>query len=183
MKKAVKEREPLNLVKKVFEELKTEYQKIFDGELPNYFQDSEEKFNKRKIVKNIVMISDIAIQEVIETVAQVFKPDITGTTIFDKFISRKEQSAEVNNKLYKLHQKINDYFNKKGNITQADVLFDLNLFIENDVNYLMFAQWNEFLNYYSNLIKISFSSEFDLNLKSFNNFMASLLKESAGKSK
>jgi hypothetical protein len=179
MKKVIKEKEPMALVKKAFEGLKTEYQKIFDGELPNYFQDNEEKFNKRKIIKNIVMISDIAIQEVIETVAQVFKPDITGTTIFDRYISRKEQSAAVKNKLQKLHQKIIDYFAKKGNVTQADVLFDLNMFIENDVNYLMFAEWNEFLTYYNNLIKINFSSEIDLNLKSFNTFVASLLKEQA----
>lgn len=184
MKKVIKEKEPMILAKKAFEGLKTEYQKIFDGELPNYFQDDdEEKFNKRKIIKNIVMISDIAIQEVIETVAQVFKPDITGTTIFDRYISRKVQSAVVKNKLQKLHQKINDYFSKKGNITQADVLFELNMFIENDVNYLMFSEWNEFLNYYNNLIKINFSSEFDLNLKAFNNFVTGLLIEQTEKSK
>ena len=160
-----------------------EYQKIYEGELPNFFAESDEKLNKRKIIKNIILISDLAIQDLIETIAQLFKPEISGSNIFERYISRKEQSRELKNKLTKLNQKINDYFNKKGNLTQEDILFDLNLFIETNVNYLSFKEWNKFLRYYDNLIKINFSSEFDLNLKSFNSFVASLLKDLTGQDK
>jgi hypothetical protein len=178
MQKEVKDKSHLKKVRKVYDELNLEYQKIFEGELPNFFADSEEKLNKRKIVKNIIMISDLANQELIETVAQLFQPEISGSNIFERYISRKEQSRELKDRLSKLNLKINNYFNKKGNINQEDVLFDLNLFIENNVNYLSFKEWNKFLGYYNNLIKINFSSEFDLNLKSFNAFVAGLLKES-----
>jgi hypothetical protein len=177
MQKEVKDKDQLKKVRKVYDELNLEYQKIYEGELPNFFIDSDEKQNKRKIVKNIILISDLAIQELIETIAQLFKPEISGSSIFERYISRKEQSMELKKRLTKLNQKINDYFNKKGNVKQEDVLFDLNLFIENNVNYLSFKEWNKFLRYYDNLIKINFTSEFDLNLKSFNSFVASLLKD------
>ena len=178
MQKEVKDKNQLKKVRKVYDELNLEYQKIFEGELPNFFADSDEKLNKRKIIKNIIMISDLANQELIETVAQLFQPEISGSNIFERYISRKEQSRELKDRLSKLNRKINNYFNKKGNINQEDVLFDLNLFIENNVNYLSFKEWNKFLGYYNNLIKINFSSEFDLNLKSFNSFVAGLLKDS-----
>ena len=183
MQNEVKDKDQLKKVRKVYDELKLEYQKIYEGELPNFFADSDEKLNKRKIIKNIILISDLAVQDLIETIAQLFKPEISGSNIFERYISRKEQSRELKNKLTKLNQKINDYFNKKGNITQEDILFDLNLFIESNVNYLSFKEWNKFLHYYDNLIKINFSSEFDLNLKSFNSFVASLLKDLAGQDK
>lgn len=183
MQKEVKDKDQLNKVKKVYDELKLEYQKIFEGELPNFFSDSDEKRNKRKIIKNIILISDLAIQELIETIAQLFKPEISGSNIFERYVSRKEQSRELKDRLSKLNQKIDNYFNKKANVNQEDVLFDLNLFIENNVNYLSFKEWNKFLRYYDNLIKINFSSEFDLNLKSFNSFVANLLKDSEGQDK
>ena len=183
IKKVVKDKDQLDNVVKAFAELNLEYKKIYDGELPNFFSEADEKLNKRKKIKNIVLISDFAIQEMIETIAQVFKPEISGSNIFEKYVSRKEQSLDIKKKLYKLSQKVNDYFKKRKSLTQADILFDLNLFIENDVNYLPFTEWNKFISYYENLIRINFSSEFDLNLKSFNTFISSIVEEKSGSKK
>ena len=182
MKEALKEGDQLDNVLKAYTELRQEYKKIFDGELPHFFS-GDGKQNKRKIIKNIVLISDFAIQEMIETIAQVFKPEISGSNIFEKYISRKEQFMDLKKRLSKISQKLNDYFKKKKNISQADILFDLNLFIENDVNYLSFNEWNKFISYYENLIKINFSSEFDLNLKSFHTFISSIIEGKPGSKK
>lgn len=177
MKEVLKEGEQLDNVLGAFTELNQEYKKIYDGELPHFFSQGEGRQNKRKIIKNILLISDFAIQEMIETIAQVFKPEISGSNIFERYVSRKEQAVAIKEKLVKLNQKLNDYFKKKKNISQADILFDLNLFIENDVNYLSFNEWNTFINYYENLVKINFASEFDLNLKSFHTFISSIIDE------
>ncbi len=171
------EKQELQQMIKAFESFKLEYKKIFDGELPNYFANTDEKINKRKLLKNIVIISDFAIQEFIESILKLFKPEISGSNIFENYISRKEKSLEVKKKLTKLHQKINDFFSAKGNITAPDIFFDINLFIETDLNYLLYKDWNEFLNYYNNLIRTEFSSEFKINLRSFHSFITRVLKE------
>jgi len=177
LKKNIKGKTDLKKIAEVMESLKSEYKKIYEGELPNYFSANQERINRRKIIKNIVIISDVAIQELIETVAKTFKPEISGSTIFEVHISRKQQSMEVRNKLSKLYDRIGEYFSKKSNLTPADIMFDINLFIETDLNYLLFKDWNEFLSYHSNLVKINFSSEFDHNLRSFQNFLSGLLKD------
>jgi hypothetical protein len=164
-------------IDKVFSGLQSEYKKIFEGELPHFFESSEEKINRRTIVKNVIIISGVAIQELIETIAQLFKPEISGSSIFENFVSRKQKSLEVKTKLEKLHNKIEEYLTKKGNVSPADIMFDLNLFIETDLNYLLFKDWNEFLSYYNNLVKINFSTDFDKNIKSFQTFISSILKE------
>jgi len=156
---------------------KLEYKKIFEGELPTYFKTSDEKINKRKLLKNIIIISDFAIQEFIETTLKLFKPEISGSNIFENYISRKEKSIEVKKKLTKLHTKINDFFSSKGNISSADIFFDINLFIETDLNYLLYKDWNEFLNYYNNLVRTEFSTEFKINLRSFHSFITRVLKD------
>ena len=177
LKKNIKSKAELKKVAAVMDSLQEEYKKIYEGELPKYFNATDERINRRKIIKNIVIISDVAIQEVIETVAKLFKPEISGSNIFEIYISRKQQSLEVKSKLSKLHDKISEYFSKKSTVSPADLLFDTNLFIETDLNYLLFKDWNEFLNYYNNLVKTNFSTEFDHTLRSFHSFISDLLKE------
>jgi hypothetical protein len=177
-----KDKKELKPISEVFEELKSEFNKIYDGEFPYYFDQGNEKINARKILKNIVIISDVAIKELIETLAKLFKPEISGSNIFENYISRKQQALVVKKKLTKLHTKINDYFTHKGNINPSDILFDINLFIETDLNYLLYKDWNEFLYYYNHLIKTNFSSEFDINLRAFHSFITKILKEMVNKS-
>jgi hypothetical protein len=158
-------------------EMHLEYKKIFDGEFPYYFSSENDKLNKRKLLKNIIMISDIAIQEFVESIAQIFNPEISGNNIFNNYTSRKQKSIELQSKLTKLHTKINDYFSNKDNITPSDIFFDINLFIETDLNYLLYKDWNEFLKYYNNLVNTNFSTEFEINLRSFHSFITNILKE------
>jgi hypothetical protein len=162
---------------KIFKELKLEYQKIFDGEFIQYFKKDNEKINMRKLLKNIIIISEIAIQDLIENVAKLFKPEISGNSIFENYISRAEKSSEVKQKLEKLHSKINNYLSKKEKISPSDIFFDINQFIETDLNYLLFKDWNEFLNYYNKLIRTDFSPEFKTNLRSFHLFISKIVNE------
>jgi hypothetical protein len=157
--------------------MELEFKKIFDGEFPYYFSNDNEKLNKRKLLKNIIMISDIAIQEFVENTAKIFNPEISGNSIFNNYTSRKQKAIELKSKLTKLHTKINDYFSNKDNITPSDIFFDINLFIETDLNYLLYKDWNEFLKYYNNLINASFSAEFEIHLRSFHSFITNILKE------
>ena len=173
----------LNLNKKqnaalqnMLDSFKEEYQKIFEGELPNFFDDKKERSDRRKVLKNIVIISDIAIKEMIETTAQVFDPKISGGAIFEHYISRKEKADAVKAKLSRLHSKINDYFSRREHITPSDILFDLNVFIETDLNHLQYKDWNEFLYFYNHLTGANFSDDFDVTLKSFHSFITTLLK-------
>jgi hypothetical protein len=76
-----------------------------------------------------------------------------------------------------MHAKINDLFLNKAKITSADIIFDLNLFIETDLNFLLYKDWNEFLKYYHNLQFAESSTEFSANLRSFHVFLTQLLKE------
>jgi len=163
-------------IKKIFDALQLEYKKIFEGEFP-YFFDDNDKINRRKLLKNITIISDFAIKELIENVARLFKPEISGSNIFENYISRAQKASEVKEKLVKLHTKINDYFSQKGKISPADIFFDMNQFIETDLNYLPFKDWNEFLNYYNNLVTTDFSPEFKITLKSFHSFITKILKD------
>jgi len=179
----LKENIQLHLAKKqstqlftMLEDFKQEYQKIFEGELPNFFDHKKEKSDRRKVLKNIVIISDMAIKELIETTARVFDPDISGGAIFENYISRKEKAKAVKTRLSRLHSKINDYFSKSEHIPPSDILFDLNVFIETDLNHLQYKDWNEFLYFYNHLTNTNFSDEFDITLKSFHSFITSLLK-------
>jgi len=177
LKNSIQDKDKLKVIDEVINESKLEFKKIFEGELQYFFDKSNNKVNKRNLIKNIIIISDITIQDLIETIAKLFKPEISGINIFENYISRKEKTLDLKKKLTKLHTKINDYFSKKNNITSSEIFFDLNLFIENDLNFLLYKDWNEFLNHFNSLNKSNFSSEFDMKLKSFHSFITKLLKE------
>ncbi len=177
LKNSIQDKDKLKVIDEVVNESKLEFKKIFEGELPYFFDKNNNKVNKRNLIKNIIIISDITIQDLIETIAKLFKPEISGTNIFENYISRKEKTLDLKKKLTKLHTKINDYFSKKNNITPSEIFFDLNLFIENDLNFLLYKDWNEFLNHFNSLNNSNFSYEFDMKLKSFHSFITKLLKE------
>jgi hypothetical protein len=177
LKNSIQDKDKLKVIDEVVNESKLEFKKIFEGELPYFFDKNNNKVNKRNLIKNIIIISDITIQDLIETIAKLFKPEISGTNIFENYISRKEKTLDLKKKLTKLHTKINDYFSKKNNITPSEISFDLNLFIENDLNFLLYKDWNEFLNHFNSLNNSNFSYEFDMKLKSFHSFITKLLKE------
>lgn len=164
-------------VEKIFKSLELEYKKIFTGEFPFFYDEKNEKISGRKMLKNIIIISDFAIKELIESVARLFKPEISGSNIFENYTSRAQKASEVKEKLVKLHTKINDFFSQKLKINPADIFYDINQFIETDLNYLLFKDWNEFLNYYNKLVRTDFSPEFRLNLKAFHSFITKILKE------
>jgi hypothetical protein len=161
----------------IFNSLKLEYKKIFEGEFSYYFDEKDEKISKRKLLKNIVIISDMAIKELIESVARLFKPEISGSSVFENYVSRAQKASEVKEKLVKLHTNINDYFSQKGKITPSDIFYDINQFIETDLNYLLFKDWNEFLNYYNMLVRTDLTPQFKINLKAFHSFITKILKE------
>ncbi|HLP57934.1 MAG TPA: hypothetical protein VK186_03855 [Candidatus Deferrimicrobium sp.] len=169
--------EEMQKIDKIFQDLRLEHQKIYEGEFPYYFDIDSEKVNRRKLLKNIIIISDFAIQDLIESVAKLFKPEISGNTIFENYTSRAEKASEVKEKLIKLHTKINNYFSEKGKITPADIFFDINQFIETNLNYLLFKDWNEFLDHYNKLVRTDFSPEFKANLRAFHSFITKILKE------
>jgi len=172
-----KTEEEIENVDAIFQDLEQEYKKIFEGEFPHFFDEKDEKGSPRKMLKNITIISDFAIKEFIENIAQLFKPGITGSSIFENYTSRAEKATEVKNKLVKLHTKINDYFSQKGEITPSDIFFDINQFIETDLNYLLFKDWNEFLNHYNILVMTDLSPEFKANLQGFHSFITRVLKD------
>jgi len=161
----------------VFKNLKMEFKKIFEGELPLYFDPDTNKTKKRKMIQNIVIISEMAMQELIESVARLFKPEISGSSIFENYVSRRQKSIEVKKKLIKLHTKINDYFSNPGSIEPSDIFFDINQFMETDLNYLLYKDWNEFLSLYDTLSRSNLSSEFEPALRSFHAFLTRVLKE------
>ena len=167
----------LEPIGEIFKNLKLEYKKISDGELPVYFEGGSNKLKKRRMIQNIVIIAEVAVQELIESVAQLFKPDISGNSIFENYVSRKQKSIEVKKKLIKLHTKINDYFTSKSGIAPSEIFFDINQFMETDLNYLLYKDWNEFLSYYDNLSRINFSAEFEPTLRAFHSFLTRVLKE------
>ena len=129
------------------------------------------------MIQNIVIIAEVAVQELIETVARLFKPGISGSSIFENYVSRKQKSIEVKKKLIRLHTKINDYFTRKGSIAPSEIFFDINQFMETDLNYLLYKDWNEFLSYYDNLNRTNFSAEFEPTLRAFHSFLTRVLKE------
>jgi len=153
-----------------------ELKKIYHFELSQYFDVNAEKTNRRKLIKNIVIIADYALKELIESVASAFNPS-SEHPIFENYISRKQKASQVKKKLMNLHAKINDLFLNKSKITSADIVFDLNLFIETDLNFLLYKDWNEFLKYFHNLQFAESSTEFSANLHSFHSFLTQLLKE------
>lgn len=167
----------LDAVGTIFKNLKMEFKKICEGELPLYFDANTNKVKKRKMIQNIVIISEVAIQELIESVARLFKPEISGSSIFENYVSRKQKSIEVKKKLIKLHTKINDYFSNKGSIAPSEIFFDINLFMETDLNYLLYKDWNEFLSFYDNLSRTNFSIEFEPTMRAFHAFLTRVLKE------
>jgi len=161
----------------VFKNFKLEYRKIWDGELPIYFEADSSTLKKRQRIQNVVVIAEVAVQELIETVARLFKPGISGSSIFEKYVSRRQKSIEVKKKLIRLHTKINDYFAHKDSIAPSEIFFDINQFMESDLNYLLYKDWNEFLGYFDNLNRTNFSAEFEPTLRSFHSFLTRVLKE------
>lgn len=167
----------LDNLKEIIGNLEMEYKKIFEGELPLYFDSESNKIKKRKMIQNIVIISEVAIQEVIEQTARLYRPEISGGNIFENYVSRRQKSIEVKKKLIKLHTKINDYFAHPDSISPSEIFFDINLFLETDLNYLLYKDWNEFLNHYDNLSHSNFSAAFEPTLRAFHSFLTRVLKE------
>jgi len=161
----------------IFNSFRMEYKKVWEGELPLYFDSESNKLKKRRMIQNLVVITEVAVQELIETVARLFKPGISGGSIFEKYVSRKQKSLEVKKKLIRLHTKINDYFTGKGGIAPSEIFFDINQFMETDLNYLLYKDWNEFLSFYDNLNRTNFSAEFEPTLRAFHSFLTRVLKE------
>jgi hypothetical protein len=167
----------LGTVGVIFKNLKLEFRKICEGELPLYFDADANKIKKRKMIQNIVIISEMAMQEMIESVARLFKPEISGSSIFENYVSRKQKSIEVKKKLVKLHTAINDYFSNKDSIAPSEIFADINQFMETDLNYLLYKDWNEFLSFYDNLSRTNFSLDFEPTMRAFHVFLTRVLKE------
>jgi hypothetical protein len=161
----------------IFKSFQLEYKKIWEGELPLYFDSDSNKLKKRQMIQNIVVIAEVALQELIETVARLFSPGIQGSSIFEKYVSRKQKSIEVKKKLIRLHTKINDYFTHKDRIAPSEIFFDINQFMESDLNYLLYKDWNEFLGHCDNLNRSNFSAEFEPTLRAFHVYLTRILKE------
>lgn len=161
----------------LFKCFKLEYKKIWEGELPFYFDSESNKLKKRQMIQNIVVTAEVAVQELIETVTRLFKPGVSGNSIFENYISRRQKSIEVKKKLIRLHTKINDYFTHKDDIAPSEIFFDINQFMESDLNYLLYKDWNEFLSFYDNLNRTNFSAEFEPTLRAFHSYLTRVLKE------
>jgi len=172
-----KEEKALKEVLAVFKNLELESKKIFEGEFALYFSPLTNKNRKRKLLKNVVVISEMAVQELIEKVARLFAPEISGAAIFENYISRKQKSIEVKKKLIKLHTKIGDYFAHKGSLAASEISSDINQFMETDLNYLLYKDWNEFLSHAAGLNRASAPAEFDPALRAFYTFLTKTLKE------
>ncbi len=167
----------IKMLDKAFLSMSQEYKKVFETEFKNFFEKDPDKVNKRDILRNIVNISDNAIQELIENVSRMFNSSFDCSSIFENYISRHQRAAGLKKKLVSLHTKINDYFDNSDKITPSDIFFELNLFIETDLNFLLYKDWNEFLKHYDNLQKSDFSSNFKLNLKDFHLYLTKILEE------
>ncbi len=154
-----------------------EYKKVFETEFKNFFEKDPDKVSKRDMLRNIVNISDNAIQELIENVSRMFESGFECSAIFENYVSRNQKAAGLKKKLINLHTKINDYFENPENITPNDIFFELNQFIETDLNFLLYKDWNEFLKHYDNLQKSDFSSNFVLNLKDFHLYLTKILED------
>ncbi len=159
------------------ETLQLELQKIFHGELLAYFKEETSKIRRRKIIRNVIIMTELCIQEVIETVVRIFMPDITGATIFEKYISRKEREQAVKEKLLLLHRRIEDYFKQEKSASPAEVFLEINQFVDSDLNFMLYKDWNEFMNFYHSLNRCGFSSDFPPHLRLFFHFLNRLLKD------
>ena len=162
---------------KAFVSMSQEYKKVFETEFKNFFEKDPEKISKRNMLRNIVNISDNAIHELIENVSRMFNAGFDCSSIFENYISRVQKAAGLKKKLVNLHTKINDHFEDPEKIPANDIFFELNQFIESDLNYLLYKDWNEFLKHYDNLEKSDFSSDFKLNLKDFHLYLTKILEE------
>jgi len=154
-----------------------EYKKIYEGELVNYFKPELTPAKQKKIIRNVYTISSYAIKELIEGVAILFNPDLSGKKLFENLVSRQEKSQDVKNQLIKITKKIDFYLSRERKISPQELFFDLNLFIETDLNYLLYKDWNEFLKHYNGLLQKNFTTEFDINLRSFKKFLIQLIKQ------
>ena len=162
---------------KAFLAMSQEYKKVFETEFKNFFEKDPEKISKRDMLRNIVNISDNAIHELIENVSRMFNVNFECSSIFENYISRNQKAAGLKKKLVNLHTKINDHFEDPDNIPANDIFFELNQFIETDLNFLLYKDWNEFLKHYDTLEKSDFSSNFKLNLKDFHLYLTKILEE------
>ncbi|MEN8222767.1 MAG: hypothetical protein ABFR36_05865 [Acidobacteriota bacterium] len=162
---------------KAFLAMSQEYKKVFETEFKNVFEKDPEKISKRDMLRNIVNISDNAIHELIENVSKMFNSGFECSSIFENYVSRNQKAAGLKKKLVNLHTKINDHFENSDKITENDIFFELNHFIETDLNYLLYKDWNEFLKHYDTLEKSDFSSDFKLNLKDFHLYLTKILEE------
>lgn len=177
LKKVLPENSNLKAVEESFNDFRLEYKKIYQGELPYFFNATNVKINRRKLLRNIVIISEIAIQEAIEIIANLFNENLKGPDIFENYISRRQKSQGLVTKLTHIHRMINDYMNCKSSLTPSDLFFEINLFIETDLNYLLYKDWNELLRLYNNLSNTGFTKDFDRHLLSFHSFITKILKE------
>lgn len=166
-----------NRFEKIIKGFTYEYKKIFEGELVHYFEPEITPAKQKKIIRNTYNISSFAIKEMIENVARVFNPELKGKKLFEDQVSRKEKSEDVKNQLLKISRKIDQYFSREKHITPQELFFDLNLFIETDLNYLLYKDWNEFLKQYNSLLQKNFTTEFEVNLRSFKKFLTHLVKQ------
>jgi len=163
-------------VKPTFYNLVFEIKKIFDGELPSYFEVESNKMGKRRTVKNMLVISRFAMEEMIASVALLLNTDIPIRVIFPDYVPRHDLLGEALKKLKFMYDKINYYFVRKGNVESSEIILDVQLFMERDLHFLYYAKWNEFKAQYQKLSLAASPGDFEPVLREFHTFIGDLGK-------
>ncbi len=174
------EKKTINKVLKVAtDNFKNDFNKIYQGELPFLFV-KKGVINRKKLLKNIVLVSEMALQDLVKSVSLLFNPKLKGEELFDNYIDRKERLSDLNVSLKRLYDFISRYFealSSENEISREDVLFEVNLFMEKDISYLLYKDWDAFIKIYEILLKEEKEDGFNKKLRSFKIHMAKIRKE------
>lgn len=159
---------------KLQNQLEDDYKKMRLGDIPLTLGDPGDRMGKRKIFRNIVILTETTLQHAITELSHILDPSVDVEKLFENRRSRCGSAQTVRRRIQKLIESMREQLEHPKSLSRSDVLYELSHFMETDLHLLYYKDWTQFADYVMALQKAQLSDEFMATLRSFLVFMNQL---------
>jgi len=151
-----------------------ELTKVFRHEFPG-LNDETRPYTRADLSRAWGLLHN-CLQQTAITLAQAFKPGVTGEELFEDYRSKVENSFTLYSELHALLQKVSSAEGSSGILLKHSLVRHLEHFREETMHFLMYKDWGEFGRYVDD-VKRAFEEmeEFESVLHEFSQYLRTLI--------
>lgn len=151
-----------------------ELTKVFRHEFPG-LADEERSYTRADLSRAWGLLHN-CLQQTTITLAQAFKPGVTGEHLFEDYRSKVENSFTLYHELHALLQKVSTAERSSGILLKHSLVRHLEHFREETMHFLMYKDWGEFGRYVDD-VKRAFEEmeDFEEVLHEFSQYLHTLI--------